>query len=104
MFKNLNSEEFQEKLKQDPNGVLLDVRTPDEYNNEHIPNSINIDIHNSDFFDKIDELELDKNYYIYCRSGSRSARACQLMASQGFDGALYNLQGGILDWSGERES
>lgn len=104
MFKNLDPETFQEKLNQDPNGVLLDVRTPAEYNEKHIPNSVHIDIHNPDFYDKIDELEPDKNYYVYCRSGSRSARACQLMASQGFDGALYNLDGGILAWNGETES
>jgi rhodanese-related sulfurtransferase len=42
---------------------------------------------------------MDKNYYIYCRSGARSSRACKIMGKAGFKN-LYNLKGGILSWKG----
>ncbi|HCQ29697.1 MAG TPA: rhodanese-like domain-containing protein, partial [Flavobacteriales bacterium] len=42
------------------------------------------------------------SYYVYCRSGGRSASACGAMASIGFP-KLYNLAGGIMSWSGEVE-
>ena len=102
MFKNISPKEFQEKMQNDGNSVVLDVRTPEEYEEKHIPGSINIDIKEPDFQDKLDELPEDKQYLVYCRSGGRSARACQIMATEGFEN-LYNLEGGILDWNGEVE-
>lgn len=103
MFQNIDSKTFQEKIKQNANIFLLDVRTPEEYNEKHIPGALNINIQDPDFQDKIDELPGDKEYLVYCRSGSRSAKACMMMASQGFEN-LCNLDGGILDWKGETDT
>jgi rhodanese-related sulfurtransferase len=48
----------------------------------------------------IAQLDTSKTYYVYCRSGARSAQACQLLKQQGITDC-FNLLGGILDWSGE---
>ena len=52
------------------------------------------------FIYEIEELDKNKNYYVYCRSGARSAKACQIMNELGINNA-YNLLGGILDWEGD---
>lgn len=103
-FENLTPGTFDEKMKADDNAFLLDVRTPGEYAEKHIPGSTMIDINSADFFDKIEELDKNKNYYVYCRSGGRSARACQAMSEAGFEGKLFNLEGGITAWKGETKS
>lgn len=98
---NLTQEDWIAQLDADENSVILDVRTEDECDEGIIANAINIDIHKGqEFISEIEKLDKSKNYYVYCRSGARSAKACQIMNELGFDNA-YNLLGGMLDWDGE---
>jgi rhodanese-related sulfurtransferase len=98
---DLTQEEWVSQLEADENTVILDVRTEDEYNDGIIANAINIDIHKGQgFIDSLEVLDKSKNYYVYCRSGARSAKACEVMENLGFENA-YNLLGGILNWDGE---
>lgn len=99
-FKNISAKEFEEGIKQHPDAVILDVRTEPEHMDEHIPGSVLINIMSPEFAQKIRELDKDKPYYVYCRSGNRSGSACGFMASQGFK-ELYNLAPGIMGWHGE---
>lgn len=78
--------------------VLLDVRAPEEKAQGEIPGSILINFFDPTFASKIQELDRDKTYIVYCRSGNRSKSACSLMASKGFK-HLYNLKGGISAWN-----
>ena len=94
-FNNLGGREFKMKFE-NKNGVLLDVRTPDEFNAGHIEGAINLDIFSPSFRDAIEDLEKDKEYFVYCRSGNRSAQACMLMSELGYQS--NNLQGGISAW------
>jgi rhodanese-related sulfurtransferase len=65
---------------------------------KEVANAINIDIHlGQGFVTEIESLDKTKNYYVYCRSGMRSAKACEIMNELGFENA-YNLVGGILEW------
>ena len=97
-MKNLNSEEFKHAIDQDGNGAVVDVRTPGECAAGIIPGAINIDLFNpGNFKEKINALDKSKNYYVYCRSGNRSAQACGYMESVGI-GSTYNLSGGMNDW------
>ncbi|MBB1194165.1 rhodanese-like domain-containing protein [Flavobacterium sp. SOK18b] len=97
---NLTQEEWVSQYEADQNTVILDVRTEDEFNDGFIANAINIDIHRGqDFVTEIEALDKNKKYYIYCRSGMRSAKACEIMNQLGFENT-YNLLGGILDWEG----
>lgn len=98
---DLTQEEWASKLKNDTNAVVLDVRTEGEVMQGIIPNAINIDIYKGQgFIYRLEELDKTKNYYVYCRSGSRSRQACSIMNRLGFENA-YNLIGGVLDWEGE---
>jgi rhodanese-related sulfurtransferase len=98
---DLSQEEWEDQLNADDNAFILDVRTPEEVEEGYIPNASNIDIYlGQDFLSELEKLDKSKNYYVYCRSGSRSRQACAIMNSIGFDNA-YNLEGGILEWEGE---
>lgn len=99
-YENINAKAFQEGLKTDKNSVLLDVRTPGEYREGHIPGATLIDVSGPAFSSKIQELDKTKSYYVYCRSGGRSGSACSAMANMGFT-KLYNLSGGIMGWTGD---
>lgn len=95
-FNELRGEAFKVQFEQIPNAELLDVRTPMEHMSGNIPNSINIDIMDYDFHAKIAELDKDKIYFLYCRSGNRSSQACMIMNDMGF--TTVNLAGGIGAW------
>ena len=101
-FGNLDAETFHEMLTKDPEAVLVDVRTPWENNQARIPNSLLIDINSPAFAEEIEKLDRSKNYFLYCRSGSRSYYACDYMMKIGFK-SVYNLKPGIIGWKGEVE-
>jgi rhodanese-related sulfurtransferase len=98
---DLIQEDWVSQYEADENGVILDVRTENECNEGIIANALQIDIYEGQgFIDKIEALDKSKNYYVYCRSGARSAKACEVMESLGFE-KTFNLLGGILGWDGE---
>ncbi|WP_136466289.1 rhodanese-like domain-containing protein [Flagellimonas onchidii] len=98
---DLSQEEWEEQLENDTNAFILDVRTPVEVEEGYIPRATNIDIYlGQEFLDEIEKLDKSKNYYVYCRSGNRSAQACAIMNSVGIENT-YNLEGGFMNWEGE---
>jgi rhodanese-related sulfurtransferase len=100
-MKQLNNKSWEKAQKEDQNSFILDVRTPEEYEEKHIPNSKLINVHDAqNFVSEIEKLEKDKSYYVYCKSGGRSTMACQIMEQMGFSD-VANLEGGITDWHGE---
>lgn len=96
-IKSVTNNEF-EKLIQSENVVILDVRTPKEFNEGHIPNAINIDYRSDAFMDSIKKLNKDKKIAVYCRSGGRSKLAAKKLIETGFD--VFELNKGIMNWSG----
>lgn len=98
---NLTQEEWVSQFEADENAAILDVRTEAEFNEGSIPNAINLDIYEGQaFIENLEALDKSKNYYVYCRSGARSAKACEVMNTMGFENA-FNLLGGFLEWDGE---
>ncbi len=99
-FVNLSAKEFQEALTKDrnnPDTVILDVRTLAEYNSGHIEGAKEIDFYAADFKQKLNTLDKSKHYYIYCRSGHRSGETMRIMKELGFK-RVTNLQYGMNDW------
>ena len=96
---DLNQKDWKNQIDND--SVIIDVRTPEEFEISRIPDSINIDFNNPVFFmQEIQKLDKNVSYYIYCRTGVRSANSCLLMKELGFDN-INNLLGGIVEWRGE---
>jgi rhodanese-related sulfurtransferase len=83
--------------QQNPEFVIIDVRTPEEFAQGHLENAINIDYYSDTFSDETEALDKNKTYLIYCRSGARSSQALALMAVQNFT-KVYNISGGINAW------
>lgn len=99
-MENLNEKKWYEGLKASSNSEIIDVRTPDEFDDGYIEGARLLNIQDSSkFMAELEKLEKDKDYFVYCRSGRRSEMACQIMENAGIENA-YNLQGGILDWTG----
>ena len=83
------------------NNIILDVRTPEEFSEGYIGNATNLNIYDANtFMSKIQSYNKENSYYLYCKSGARSAQACQIMSQLGFNN-VYNLFGGITNWKGE---
>jgi len=79
-----------------PDFVIIDVRTPQEFAEEHIENAINMDYYSETFRDELNNLDKNKTYLVYCRSGKRSGNALDIMKELNFREA-YNI-GGIIEW------
>lgn len=89
-YNNINLKNAVKIVNNSTNLILLDVRTAEEYSSGNIPNSINIDVLSPDFKSKIELLDKNKEYLVYCRSGNRSLIASSIMATNGFI-KIYNL-------------
>ena len=97
---DLDQSSWERQASSDKKAIILDVRTPEEFEISRIPSSKNIDFYNpQNFMLEIEKLEKDNNYYIYCRTGVRSANSCALMKELEFKNT-FNLVGGIVQWKG----
>lgn len=96
-FQDMNAKEAKEMLKENPELVIIDVRTDAECADGMIEGAKQIDISKPDFNEKIAELDKEGKYLMYCRSGGRSGRAQQIMKEMGFK-EVYNLSGGYSSW------
>ena len=100
-YKNITDDEAKAELDKDNSIILLDVRTTEEYNEKHIPNSILIPV------DELEDRALNEiqdqqtKIFVYCRSGVRSVAASEILVKLGYEN-VYNL-GGIIDWKYEVE-
>ena len=83
-----------------PDFVIIDVRTPGEFAGEHIENATNIDFYSEAFRDTLNNLDKNKTYLIYCQVGGRSGSALDIMAELNFK-EVYNILGGINLWKTE---
>ncbi|MFV0525311.1 MAG: rhodanese-like domain-containing protein [Acidimicrobiales bacterium] len=84
-------------LAADDSVTVLDVRTPQEFQEGHLDGAVDIDFEGPDFAGQIAELDPGQPYLVYCRSGNRSAAATEEMRAAGFD-QVYEIDGGVIDW------
>ena len=88
------------RFREMPHGILLDVRTPQEYRQGHIPDSINLPLQGLDNIDEIVD-NVNDPIYVYCHSGARSRQAAAVLRSMGYEN-VSNI-GGIAAYSGKVE-
>lgn len=90
------------ELIADSTVTVLDVRTADEFSDGHIEGAVNIDVKESDFLEKAKAmLPSGKTIAVYCRSGRRSANACNQLGAEGYK--TVNLKGGIIAWTDDKK-
>lgn len=102
MFDNLNAVEFEKAMEINPEAIVLDVRTPTEFQQGHLKGAVLLDFYSPTIQADIDALDKTKEYLIYCRSGGRSASACNYMDQTGF-AKVTNMTGGMMTWHGETD-
>lgn len=95
---DVNVADFATILDTSTTGILLDVRTNQEFASGHISGARQMNFYDSDFKAQLETLDRNTPVYVYCRSGSRSGKAANIMKSMGFK-AVYNLEGGVGAWA-----
>ena len=91
--KNISVEDASKLIKTDTNVVVLDIRTPREFEAGHIKGATNINFNDNDFAKRIAALDKSKTYIIHCASGGRSGRACQQIKTLDFKNMLHMNEG-----------
>ncbi|MDX1327546.1 MAG: rhodanese-like domain-containing protein [Arenibacter sp.] len=91
--------EFDQKLLAD--AILVDVRTPAEFNSGHLENAQNINWSDADFATNFEGVDKDKTIYLYCKVGGRSALAQKKLQAMGYT-RVVNLTGGFDAWKNEQ--
>lgn len=92
----ITTEEMEELLNLE-DVQLVDVRTPSEYNEGHVPNAQNINFYDENFDEQIETLDKSKPIIVYCKSGGRSAKCASKLIEKGFE-KIYDLEGGFSQW------
>jgi rhodanese-related sulfurtransferase len=102
IIKLINNEQAQKLIKDSKELLIIDVRKFSEFKKSRIVNSKNIPVDELEW--ELEELEdfKDKPILVYCKVGAKSSVACAMLEEEGFK-KLYNLRGGILDYTGAIE-
>ncbi len=82
-----------------PDLVVLDVRTPEEFDEGHIEGAVMVDFYSEDFDAQLAALDPDVPYVVYCRSGNRSGQTIAKMEVIGFQ-SVDDIDGGVVAWAG----
>ena len=100
--KKLDPQSFEKKFKEAKDPILIDVRTQEEYAQGHLANARIFDINSSDFETRVSKLDRSKPVFVYCKAGSRSNKAANVLSGLGFN-EIYDLSGGISAWHEENK-
>ena len=93
----VSANKFSEIISNDKSAIIIDVRTPDEFNKGHLKNSLNVNWFDENFDENLNIFSKDLPVLVYCLSGGRSSKANERIKSLGFKN-VYELDGGILEW------
>jgi len=99
--KQLNSPEIKEVLKNNKSIIILDVRTAEEFAAGHLKGARNIDIRMQDAYSKIDKLNPNATYLVYCRTNHRSGMAVDYMMQKRFK-TVYQMMDGFPGWAANK--
>lgn len=99
---DVSARDVAKMLRKDPSIILVDVRTPEEYQQGHLKGCKLMNYYDADFRERAKKLPKDKRIVLYCRSGRRSADAMTYLTSIGYS-RVYNMLGGIIAWQKDRQ-
>ncbi len=86
------------KLMQEKTALVVDVRTPDEFAEGHIPGAVNVDFLGDDFETKVAALPADKPLIVHCAAGNRSSKAVVKIAAAQKGAEIFHLKSGFNGW------
>lgn len=92
-FKHISVEDFAQRPPE--SYVLVDIRDPQSFQNQHLPNAMHLSNDNLQEF--INDTEFNETIVVYCYHGNSSQQAAQFLVEQGFED-VYNLVGGFAAW------
>jgi len=93
---DVNVAQFKELMSSEQ-GVILDVRTPEEWAEGVIEGAQKMNYYDDDFATQTEGLDKSKTVFVYCKAGGRSASAAEVLKEKGFT-KIYNLDGGMTAW------
>ena len=96
-FITITPESARELIEKEPDITILDIRPNADFKREHIPGAVNLDYDGNQFQSKVEKLDKNQPYIIYCKSGVRGGYFMEKMRESGFVGA-YNILGGFVAW------
>ncbi len=94
-YGDITVDQVAQVLAENPEVVLLDVRTLEENQADALPDSVVIPV--QELPDRLGELDKEQQYLVYCRSGNRSSQAVKILKEAGF-GQLFHMTGGMLEY------
>ena len=100
-YNSVDAGKFASIIQKAGNIQIVDVRTPEEFSEGHLPGAVNIDVNGADFSEQIKQLDKKVPVAVYCRSGRRSKLAADQLVNCGYK--VTELDGGIISWQGEIE-
>ncbi len=95
--KELAATEFAQAISNTADAVIVDVRTPEEFEKGHITNALNLNWYGSEFDKQVATLDKTKPVFVYCLTGARSSSATDRMRKAGFEN-IIEMPGGMMDW------
>ena len=101
-YKQISMDEAVSMMEKETDYIILDVRTPEEYAEKHIPDAVNVP---NEIIGEKEIAELPRKnqlILVYCRSGNRSKQASEKLVKLGYTN-IFEF-GGIMDWKGETVS
>jgi len=96
-YEEFSAKDYEQKLKENKDYIIVDVRTPSEYRKGHMANAVNISYFGSGFSKEADKLPKDKLIFMYCQTQHRSPLASRVMKKEGFT-HIIDLKGGFMKW------
>ena len=94
----LSAEAFDQMITNVDDEIILDVRTPEEFAEGHIPGAVLMNVKDAAFKDRVEELDKSKTILVYCSAGVRSEKAAGILRDSGFE-HVYHLQNGLKGWN-----
>ena len=93
----LSAIEFSEIINATENAVIIDLRTPEEFEKGHIKNALNLNWDGTEFEQQLATLDKIQPIFVYCLSGGRSSDATNKMRKEGFENVV-EMPGGMMEW------
>ena len=97
-YRDLDPEDAQQELQNDPELRLLDVRTQPEHDSHRLKDAVLIPV--QELAQRVDELDASAHWFVYCEHGRRSLFACDMLKQAGFE-HVTNIRGGMAYWAGK---